>query len=1392
LLPGATGGAVHLGEAMGRLFAVFAGIFFTLAAAVSGAAPQLVIPVAEPATAKSSPQFRPGASAVRFNEQELFALPAGAAVELTLPDATRQAYTFEHSIDHGGGIRTWIARGALKGDGERAVITTGPGGTWGWMKTADNEWRIYPGTGNDWLMARPPMDYAPQFRGGDAIAAPEDDLRVGPLKGIPTAVPNWGPKSLTTAKATPPDAKRVDVMIIYTKDLADKLGGGLLPMLYNLVASANQAYVDSEVALSLRLVNATLLDYPNANGSSATLGSMAGGGAFASIFEPLTWGAGSLREQLGADMVALVRDGPNDTGGIAYLLRNSTVYPTVNPVATAAFSVNNYCAGGCEGIFAHELGHNMGNSHDPATQAYDNAGTFNAAGGTFTFSFGHYDCANGLTCDPFTPGSGCNDGINPLPARPRCATGANPTANDFGTIMSYFGPGVMKFSNPGIFCKPNTTGATDPGRACGTADRNNALSMNNVRQNVSAYRNQVIAELAGSVQFKQTSFSAPETGGSVTFTATRVGGSAGALSVNYAVTGATATAGVDFVQASGTLTWAAGDAADKTFTVTLRDEQAVEGIETLTATLSNVVGSTGAYLGHPTTATGVILEAWPPGGTFPAGFTNTSGNPWAIASDQNYDGDAVSLKSGAIQFGTNNCDTSGNPASPGTRPCPSSVQFSDTFAAGEMSFAYRVDSYPSFGFFEFLLDGVVVASASGRPASVTDDPARPGWRTFKRALTAGAHTLVWRYRPGLTFPCSNAIPGGATSPPYPDCADRAWIDAVSLPLPLTASTVAVASSLNPAPTGQPVTFTATVTASGAPTGTVAFLDGGNVIGGCGARAITSSTATCATSSLPAGTRTITAAYSGTTTQAASLSAPLTQTIVASQTLTVTKAGTGGGTVTSSPAGIDCGATCSASFGAGAAVTLSATASAGSIFAGWSGGGCAGTGSCTVTLDAATTVTATFNTAPAGTFALTVGKAGAGTGTVTSSPVGIDCGAVCVFSFSANASVTLTAAASAGSAFTGWSGGGCSGTGTCVVTMDAAKTVTATFASTQVALTVTKAGGGSGTVTSSPAGIDCGATCTGNFNTGASVTLTATPAAGSFLSGWTGACTGTGTCQVTMDAAKSVTATFALNTTIPRLANISTRGPVFTGNDVMIGGFVIGGAVAKKVLITARGPSLAAFGVSGAMANPKLEIYSGQTKVFENDDWQTQSAAAGGTASVAAIQGTGIAPSSPLEAALMLTLNPGAYTAVVSGVNFGTGVGIVEVFEQDKPEVPLTNISTRGQVQTVDNVMIGGFIIQGDKPQTVLITARGPSLAPFGITNPLPNPKLEIYSGQAKIFENDDWETNANKADIAATGVAPSDPKESALLVTLNPGAYTAVVSGVGGVTGVGIVEVFAR
>jgi len=160
--------------------------------------------------------------------------------------------------------------------------------------------------------------------------------------------------------------------------------------------------------------------------------------------------------------------------------------------------------------------------------------------------------------------------------------------------------------------------------------------------------------------------------------------------------------------------------------------------------------------------------------------------------------------------------------------------------------------------------------------------------------------------------------------------------------------------------------------------------------------------------------------------------------------------------------------------------------------------------------------------------LTVSKAGAGSGTVTSSPAGISCGATCSASFTPGTVVTLTAAPGAGSTFTGWSGGGCTGTGTCSVTMNAATAVTATFIQSSFALTVTKSGAGSGTVTSSPAGISCGATCSASFTSGTAVTLTAAPAAGSTFTGWSGSCTGTGACSVTMSAAQAVTATFAIS------------------------------------------------------------------------------------------------------------------------------------------------------------------------------------------------------------------------------------------------------------------------
>jgi hypothetical protein len=253
------------------------------------------------------------------------------------------------------------------------------------------------------------------------------------------------------------------------------------------------------------------------------------------------------------------------------------------------------------------------------------------------------------------------------------------------------------------------------------------------------------------------------------------------------------------------------------------------------------------------------------------------------------------------------------------------------------------------------------------------------------------------------------------------------------------------------------------------------------------------------------------------------------------TLSVTR--TGNGTVSSAPAGISCGATCSATFTAGTSVTVTATPAAGSVFSGWSGGGCSGAGACTLTMATATTVSAAFAPAP---VAVTVVRAGLGNGSVTSAPAGITCGTTCSASFPSGSSVVLTATPAGGSVFGGWSVGGCSGTGTCTVTPTSATTVTATFASSAtVGLTVTVSGSGTGTVTSAPAGITCSLVCTATFATGTSVTLTATPGASSVFAGWSGACSGSASCTVVLDQARAVTARFSRVFTDPTLTPLTS-------------------------------------------------------------------------------------------------------------------------------------------------------------------------------------------------------------------------------------------------------------
>ena len=243
----------------------------------------------------------------------------------------------------------------------------------------------------------------------------------------------------------------------------------------------------------------------------------------------------------------------------------------------------------------------------------------------------------------------------------------------------------------------------------------------------------------------------------------------------------------------------------------------------------------------------------------------------------------------------------------------------------------------------------------------------------------------------------------------------------------------------------------------------------------------------------------------------------------SRVLRVSKSGSGSGIVTSTPAGISCGSNCYGRYFNGTTVVLAAQAWSGSTFAGWSGEGCSGTGTCTVTMNAARSVAATFNTVSR---TLSVFKSGSGGGTVTSAPAGISCGSDCYERYSNGTTVVLAAQAWSGSTFAGWSGEGCSGTGTCTVTVNAARSVTATFNPVSRALRVFKSGGGSGTVTSAPAGISCGSDCYERYSDGTTVVLAAQASGGSKFAGWSGeGCSGTNTCTVTMNAARSVTATF---------------------------------------------------------------------------------------------------------------------------------------------------------------------------------------------------------------------------------------------------------------------------
>ncbi|HKP02771.1 MAG TPA: hypothetical protein VJU77_05335 [Chthoniobacterales bacterium] len=288
------------------------------------------------------------------------------------------------------------------------------------------------------------------------------------------------------------------------------------------------------------------------------------------------------------------------------------------------------------------------------------------------------------------------------------------------------------------------------------------------------------------------------------------------------------------------------------------------------------------------------------------------------------------------------------------------------------------------------------------------------------------------------------------------------------------------------------------------------------------------------------------------------------------------------------------------------------------------------------------------------------------------------------------------------------------------------------------------------------------------------------------------CCGAVTPTPTPATTASPTPTATASPTPPPAAqaiNLSTRMFVQTGDGVGIGGFIVTGTGAKHLLVRALGPSLSVFGVPNPLPDSVVELHgSNGFATLTNDNWRdTQEAA---------IVATGLAPTNDLESAIDVTLQPGAYTAVVRGKNNTTGVGLIEVYDigQSVPS-KLANISTRAFVSTGDDIVIAGFTLGNNSGAgKVVIRGLGPSLSAFGVSPVLADPTLELHnaSGTLLIADNDWQDDAAQAAEISAAGLAPSDTKEAAIAVTLPAGAYTALLAGLNNGTGNGLVEVYVR
>jgi hypothetical protein len=492
---------------MNRLLRLAAGSLLLLFASAS-ALPVAAMPLffaAPPAALKSANAkgVKSQATPVRFNAKEVLALRRNDQVQLTLPNGASHDLVVDLVSLHGDGIASWIGRIKGLGNHYRVVVTSGPAGSYGVIDTPQGSYRIVPGDGHDWLvdMTEEQMHMPLSFSlGDDARPVPRDQQKMSDFNpdNVRFIDAIEGLNAIASPKHLPGTAVEVDLMFVVTQGFATYYGANLATRLNFLVTRANTAYADSHIAITLRLVNTTTVNYADATNAGVALNAITsfctGPPRFCSGFDSTAFGTiEATRTAAGADIVALMMAG-SDFGG------NGIAWAPSTPSADFMYSVTKGCMQACESVFIHEVGHNMGNQHDRATAQWQSWREQNPPGsGVFTSDFsgaglayGYAFCKIGdgaLSCDPSLapnlPGACLQD------EQPECLTD---DPSNFADIMAYFHGttfSLSKFSNvdPSVTCRSLRGGNDGSERPCGVAQAaDTATSMNNNRTALSALK----------------------------------------------------------------------------------------------------------------------------------------------------------------------------------------------------------------------------------------------------------------------------------------------------------------------------------------------------------------------------------------------------------------------------------------------------------------------------------------------------------------------------------------------------------------------------------------------------------------------------------------------------------------------------------------------------------------------------------------------------------------------------------------------------------------------------------------------------------------------------------------------------------------------------------------